>query len=98
MDLEHEKRLTVVEARCESLAGNVEALEKRQDALDSLTAAVAALSVKEERVEKDVKEIKIDVKNLASKPATMWDKFVATLISVLVGGIVGYLFSSIGLS
>ena len=98
MDLEHEKRLTTVETQCKNNSDDIDVLKKRQDALDSLTAAVAALSVKEERVEKDVKEIKVDVKNLASKPAAMWEKFLTTLISVIVGGIVGYLFTSIGLS
>jgi predicted nucleic acid-binding Zn-ribbon protein len=98
MDLAHEQRLTAVESQCRTNAENIEALEKRQDALDSLTAAVAAHSVRVERVEKDVKEIKVDVKNIAARPASMWEKVVATSVSVIVGAVLGYIFSSIGLS
>ena len=65
MDLEHEKRLTEVEARSKSNAHRIDEVERRQDNLDKIAGAVEALAVREENVESDVKEIKSDVKSLA---------------------------------
>ena len=56
MDLEHEKRLTEVEARSKSNAHRLDEVEKRQDNLDKLVVSVEKLALKEENVESDVLE------------------------------------------
>lgn len=72
-------------------------MEKRQDNLDELVGTVKVLAVREENVENDVKEIKSDVKSLASKPGQRWEKVVETIITVVVGAIVGFIVAKFGL-
>ena len=91
MDLEHEQRLSKVEARAESNTRRLNEMEKRQDDLESLATSVSALAAREERVESDVKEIKHDVKELAAKPAKRWDGMVDKLIAALVGAFLAWM-------
>ena len=97
MDLDHEKRLTDVEARCRSNTHRIDDLEKRQDNLDELVSTLKVLAVREENVESDVKEIKSDVKELASKPAKRWDSVVDKIIMIIVAAVVGYILAHVGL-
>ena len=97
MDLDHEKRLTDVEARCRSNTHRIDDLEKRQDNLDELVSTVKVLAVREENVESNVKEIKSDVKELASKPAKRCDSVVDKIIMIIVAAVVGYILANVGL-
>lgn len=97
MDLSHEKRLTDVENRAKSNTHRLEELEKRQDNLDDLVSTVKVLAIREENVENDVKEIKNDVKQLTSKPAQRWDNMIDKIIMLIVGGVVTYILTKLGL-
>lgn len=97
MDLEHEKRLTEVEARTKSNTKRLDEMEKRQDNLDELVGTVKVLAVREENVEKDVKEIKDDVKTLTNKPAQRWDSLMDKIILTIAAALVGFVLAQIGL-
>ena len=97
MDNEHERRLTQVEERSERNEQRLNAMEKRQDDLDDLVGTVKLLALREENVEKDVKEIKADVKEWISKPAKRWDNLVSQIITLVVAAVVGFLLAKIGL-
>lgn len=97
MDLEHERRLTDVESRSKSNTKRLDEVEKKQDDLSELVGTVKALAVREENVENDVKEIKTDVKSLASKPGQRWDNLVSQAISIIVAALVGFLLAKFGL-
>ena len=97
MDLEHEKRLTEVEARSKSNAHRLDEVEKKQDDLSELVGTVKVLALKEQNVENDVKEIKTDVKSLKNKPAQRWESLVSQLITVAVAAIAGFVLAKIGL-
>ena len=97
MDLEHEKRLTEVEARTKSNTKRLDEMEKRQDNLDELVGTVKVLAVREENVEKDVKEIKDDVKTLTNKPAQRWDSLMDKIILTIAATLVGFVLAQIGL-
>ena len=97
MDLEHEKRLTEVEARSKSNAHRLDDVEKKQNDLSELVVTVGKLATREERVESDVKEIKNDVKTLTSKPAKRWESLVSQLITLIVAAVVGFILARIGL-
>ena len=96
MDLTHEQRLTSVEERAKSNSHRLEEVEKRQDKLDDLVSAVNVLAVREKVVEEDVKEIKNDVKSLTSKPAQRWESIVDKVIMTIVGIIIGFIFTQLG--
>ena len=97
MDLEHEKRLTEVEARSKSNAHRLDEVEKRQDNLDALVVSVEKLAIKEQNVENDVKEIKTDVKEIKEKPGKRWEGIVDKIIYTIVGGVISYILVKIGL-
>lgn len=91
-----EHRLTELEGRSKSNMHRLDELEKRQDNLDDLVSTVKVLAVREEAVENDVKEIKSDVKMLASKPGKMWDSMIEKIVLTLTAAVVGYIVAQIG--
>lgn len=97
MDMEHEKRLTQVEERAKSNTKRLDDVEKRQDNLDELIGTVKVLAVREENVETDVKEIKMDVKSLTSKPGKRWDSLIDKIILTIAAAIVGFVLAHFGL-
>ena len=97
MEVQTEHRLTAVEDLAKSNQHRLEELEKRQDNLDDLVSTVKVLAVREETVENDVKEIKEDVKTLASKPGQKWEKLSELVLAAVVGIIIGFVFSQIGM-
>jgi chromosome segregation ATPase len=97
MDLEHERRLAIVESTAQANRERIEEIEKRQDNLETLATSVAALAAREERVEKDVKEIKADVKTLAEKPGKRWDAIVDKVVWAVLAAVVAFLLGRMGL-
>ena len=97
MDLEHEKRLTEVEARSKSNTYRIEEVERRQDSLDDLVGTVKVIADREARVEDDVGEIKSDVKELKEKPGKRWETFATEILKLLVAAVVGFIFAKLGL-
>lgn len=96
MDLEHESRLTEVEARSKSNSHRLDKVEQRQDELGELVTSVKVLAEREENVENDVKEIKSDVKSLTGKSGKRWDSLVEKVILTIAALVVGYIFSKVG--
>ena len=97
MDMEHERRLTEVEERSKSNSHRLDDVEKRQDNLDELVSTVKVLAVREENVESDVKEIKVDVKSLTDKPGKRWDGLIDKIIMVITAAVVGFFLAKLGL-
>ena len=88
--------LKEVEQRCKSNTHRLDEMEKRQDNLDKLVTSVEVLATKQQAMETDVKEIKIDVKALTDKPGKRWEQLVATVLSVIIGAVLGVLMAKIG--
>lgn len=95
LDVEH--RLTECEERSKSNTHRLDEVEKKQDDLTDLIASVKVLATREERLETDVKEIKVDVKNLADKPAKRWDNLVNQIIYILAAAVIGFVLAKIGM-
>ena len=95
LDVEH--RLTTVEDRSKSNTKRLDEVEKRQDNLDDLVSTVKVLAIREENVESDVKEIKTDVKSLKEIPANRWNALVEKVLLVVVGMIITFLLTKVGL-
>lgn len=95
MDIEH--RLTTVEDRSKSNTRRLEEVEKRQDDLETLATSVAKLATREEQVEKDVKEIKADVKTLTTLPGKRWNDMVDKVIWAVLAAVVAFLLGRLGL-
>lgn len=97
MEINVEHRLTETEERSKSNQYRIAKIEKRQDDLAELIGTVKMLAVREEKVESDVKEIKSDVKALTEKPGKRWDSMIDKIIGLILGALLGYVFTQIGL-
>lgn len=86
-------KLTETEARSKSNTKRLDKVEERQDALDRLITSVEVLATREESVEKDVKEIKSDVKALTSKPGKRWEGIVDKALAAIVGGFIAWILA-----
>ena len=98
MDLDHERRLTETEARSKSNTKRIECGEKWQADVGELIGTVKVLATKEAQVEKDVKEIKDDVKMLTAKPGKRWEGIVDKAIFTVIGIVIGYIFLQLGMN
>ena len=87
------RTLAETESRSKSNTKRLEKVEERQDALDRLVTSVEVLATREEGVEKDVKEIKSDVKTLTSKPGKRWEGIVDKALAAIVGGFVAWILA-----
>lgn len=96
MEVKIEHRLTEVEERAKSNSHRLDEVEKRQDDLDELVSTVKVLAVREENVEKDVKEIKTDVKHLSDKPAKRWDNLVDKIVWAVAAALVAFMLGKMG--
>lgn len=97
MDLEHEKRLTEVEARSKSNTRRLDKLEESTEAISRLATSMEVMAVKQEEVADTVVKLDEKVTDLESKPAKRWDKFVEKIITALAAAVVGYILAKLGL-
>lgn len=97
MEREIEHRLTEVEERSKSNTHRLDEVEKRQDHLETMATAVSVLAEREQRVEKDVKEIKADVKTLAEKPAKRYDALADKVIWAVLAAVIAFILGRVGL-
>lgn len=97
MEVKIEHRLTEVEERAKANSHRLDEVERRQDNLDELVSTVKVLAVREENVEKDVKEIKTDVKNLSDKPAKRWDNLVDKIVWAVAAALIAFLLGKMGI-
>ena len=91
------QQLERVDQRCKSNTHRLDEMEKRQDNLDKLVTSVEVLATKQQVMETDVKEIKINVKALTDKPGKRWEQLVSTVLSIIVGAVLGVLLAKVGL-
>ncbi len=85
--------IALIDARCKSNTHRLDELGDRMDNIEDLTASVKVLATREERVERDVKEIKSDVKELTTRSGKRWDGLVDKLIAALAGAFIAWLLA-----
>lgn len=90
-------KLEEVNQRSKSNTHRLDEVEKRLSDNEKLVTSVAIMAQKQDAMEKDIGEIKTDVKTLAEKPARRWDDFTRTIITAVASGGVGYLLAATGL-
>ena len=83
------KALAEIDSRCKSNTHRLDKQEQRQDNLDKLVSAVSGLQKDMEYTTKDVGEIKTDVKTLMDGPRNRWNAIVNTIITGIVGVLIG---------
>jgi hypothetical protein len=95
--IDHEHRLTEVEAMAKSNKRRIDNMEKRQDDLEKLTTSVSTLAANQKHMESDVKEIKADVKSMAAKPGKRWESIVDKAVWAVLAAVIAFMLGRIGL-
>ena len=96
-EVEIVQKLENTDQRCRSNTHRLDDLEKRQDNTEKLVTAVEVLATKQQAMESDVREIKVDVKAMAEKPGKRWDAVVDKIVWALLAAVIAFLLGRIGL-
>ena len=92
---EFERRLE--EERFSCLLRRVDEIEKRQQDMQELINSVGLLAQRMGTVEGNVSEIKGNVRALMEKPGKRWDSVVEKTLLVVVGAVVAWMLSQVGI-
>lgn len=90
-------KLEAVDGRARANTRRIEALEKRMAENDRMLNTIALIAQRQDTMDSDIKEIKGDVKLLASKPARRWELVVERLILAAAAAVAAYIMARIGL-
>lgn len=91
-------KIQQVDDRSKSNAHRLGDVEKKLADNDQMLASIARLDQKQTDMDKDIKEIKSDVKSIAEKPGKRWDAIVDKVLLAIVAALVCYALSKLGLS
>lgn len=97
MDLEHEKRLTEVEARAKSNTKRIDKLEEQTEAINRLATSMAVMAEKQDETTIIVTALDGKVTALEEKPAKRWEAIVGQIIWAVVAAVLGFLLAKLGL-
>ena len=92
---EFERKLE--EERYSCLLRRVDEIEKRQQDMQELINSVGLLAQRMGTVEGNVKEMRGDLRSLMEKPGKRWDSVVEKSLLVLVGAVVAWILSQVGI-
>ena len=90
-ELEFAEKLVEIDQRSKSNTHRLEAVEKNQEALNSIATSVAVMAEQQKNISKKVDDIDHKVGAIESKPAKRWDSMVDKLIAALVGAFLAWL-------
>jgi len=95
-ELEYERRMSRVEDRARSNQHRLDKVERAQENITALVESVASIAQRQEDMDGDMKEIKTDVKTLASKPGQRWESVVEKVLLSVVAALVGWCMVRLG--
>lgn len=97
MDLEHERRLTEVEARSASNTKRLNKLEESTEALNRMAISMEVIAEKQDRVAESVERLDGKVEALESRPGKRWDSIVDKTIWAVLAAIIAFTLGRLGL-
>ena len=97
MDLEHERRLTEVEARSASNTHRLEKLEDSNEVMRSLATSMEVMAERQTHIVETVDQLDAKVTALEEKPAKRWDGLVDKVIWTIAAALVGFVLARLGL-
>lgn len=95
--MENNEKIIRLESDMKHVNEQLKEHDKKINELSDVYIALTKVNDKVDVIDSDVKEIKTDLKKYKSKPAERIDNIVTSIISVLIGGLIGYFLTQIGL-
>ena len=96
-EVEFAEKLAIVDQRSKSNTRRLDELDAWKKDQTELISSVASLANEQKHIKTDVEEIKTDVKSIAEKPGKRWDAIVDKITMLIVGAVMAYLFTKVGL-
>lgn len=97
MDLEHERRLSETEARAKSNTKRLDELERTTNTIQQLATSVAVLAEQIKTMNGNLTTLTGKVDALEAEPGKKWRFVVEKSIYFVVGAIIAYALSQVGL-
>ena len=97
MDLEHERRLTDVEARAASNSHRLDKLEESTEAINRLATSMEVMAERQEQVVETVGKLDSKVTALEDKPKKRWDELVDNIVWLIAAALIGFVLAQMGL-
>ena len=91
------EKIVEVEQRSKSNTKRIDSLEKNTEALTDLVIVVKEMNVKQDYTIKKVDKIDSRVSKIEEQPAKRWNRIVEKALTVIVGAILGFVISKLGL-
>lgn len=85
------ERLVEVEQRSKSNTHRLDAVEKNQEALNSIATSVAVMAEQQKNISDKVDTIDAKVDTLEAKPGKRWDGLVDKLLFAAAGAVLAWL-------
>lgn len=85
------ERIVEVEQRSKSNTHRLDAVEKNQEALNSIATSVAVMAEQQKNISDKVDTIDAKVDTLEAKPGKRWDGLVDKVLLVLAGAFVAWI-------
>lgn len=96
-DTELVERLADVENRSKSNTHRLDRLESTTEAIHSIATSVEVMASEQRHQGLKLDEVVEDVKKINTEPADRWNSIVKTVLGAIVGAIVAYCATVIGL-
>ena len=97
MDLEHERRLTEVEALAKRNEGRIKKIEGEHEVLHQLATSMAVMSEKQDTMNDNVEKLTEKVEHIETKPAKKWESREEQVLLAVVAAVIGFFLAQIGL-
>lgn len=92
MEVKYEHRFTELEESCKAAHKRIDELHTAQQDMNSLIQSVATLATNQGNMKEQLDKVSENVETIMMQPARRWDALVASIITGLVGIMLGVLF------
>ena len=89
------EELAVHDTKIKSMERRLTTCEETTKSLNALTQSIAKMDVTLENTNATVKELKDDVHELKEKPTKRWDAVIASIISAIASGLIGFAIAAL---
>ena len=97
MTKEELQRLTQVEHRSKSNTKRLDGLDQTINNIQDLTLAVKEIAVEMKAMREDMNKIDKRVMAIESKPVKRWENIIDKIIFTILGLVIAFIFSKIGM-
>lgn len=96
-EIEITKELTNHDENIKSLKRRIDKVEEQSKAINNLAMSVKELAINMNTMNEKQEEQDKRLAELEAKPARRWEQIVSLIITTLVGALLGYLLSRLGI-